>query len=187
MNPWGSRVFLLSPPQCGPSFKKMIIVFYFNKLNLLFSLLLLFLLALFHCPYFHFSPLSSMLSPLYSDSSVIIQRAPPLRPAHVAQPRVHYHPRPGGGSRCRSPTYYHAVYNVRVEKCRDAPFSFGHATRKSPEEGVVGGTLHSLVAGDSWAPPVGRRGALVDHRDVIKAHQSHKMQSTPRARRKDWE
>ncbi|XP_055722179.1 voltage-dependent R-type calcium channel subunit alpha-1E-like isoform X3 [Salvelinus fontinalis] len=32
-----------------------------------------------------------------------------------------------------------------------------------------------------------RRGGIVDQRDVIRAHESHKMQSTPQARRKDWE
>ncbi|KAM4605319.1 LOW QUALITY PROTEIN: voltage-dependent R-type calcium channel subunit alpha-1E [Polymixia lowei] len=32
-----------------------------------------------------------------------------------------------------------------------------------------------------------RRGGLVDQRDVIMAHQAHKIQSTPQARRKEWE
>ncbi|XP_077375251.1 voltage-dependent R-type calcium channel subunit alpha-1E-like [Festucalex cinctus] len=32
-----------------------------------------------------------------------------------------------------------------------------------------------------------RRGGLVEQRDVIMAHQAHKMQSTPQARRKEWE
>lgn len=32
-----------------------------------------------------------------------------------------------------------------------------------------------------------RRGGIVDQKDVIRAHESHKMQSTPQARRKDWE
>ncbi|XP_056104661.1 calcium channel, voltage-dependent, P/Q type, alpha 1A subunit, b isoform X16 [Rhinichthys klamathensis goyatoka] len=49
------------------------------------------------------------------------------------------------------------------------------------------GTLYSLMPSDSLVPPVRRRGGLVDHRDVIKAHQSHKLQSTPQARRKQWE
>ncbi|KAM5232839.1 voltage-dependent P/Q-type calcium channel subunit alpha-1A [Hipposideros larvatus] len=36
-------------------------------------------------------------------------------------------------------------------------------------------------------PPLKRRGGLVDHRDVILAHQAHKIHSTPQARRKEWE
>lgn len=32
-----------------------------------------------------------------------------------------------------------------------------------------------------------RRGGLVEQRDIIMAHQAHKMQITPQARRKEWE
>lgn len=32
-----------------------------------------------------------------------------------------------------------------------------------------------------------RRGGLIEQKDIIKAHQAHKMQSTPQARRKEWE
>ncbi|XP_067270281.1 voltage-dependent R-type calcium channel subunit alpha-1E isoform X6 [Pseudorasbora parva] len=32
-----------------------------------------------------------------------------------------------------------------------------------------------------------RRGGLIEQRDIIKAHQAHKIQSTPQARRKEWE
>ncbi|XP_072297751.1 voltage-dependent R-type calcium channel subunit alpha-1E-like isoform X2 [Eucyclogobius newberryi] len=32
-----------------------------------------------------------------------------------------------------------------------------------------------------------RRGGLVEQKDVIMAHQAHKIQSTPQARRKEWE
>ncbi|XP_069914505.1 voltage-dependent P/Q-type calcium channel subunit alpha-1A isoform X3 [Oryctolagus cuniculus] len=35
--------------------------------------------------------------------------------------------------------------------------------------------------------PLKRRGGVVDHRDVILAHQAHKIHSTPQARRKEWE
>ncbi|KAG9337375.1 hypothetical protein JZ751_028795, partial [Albula glossodonta] len=130
-----------------------------------------------------------MLSPLYADGSVIVERAPPRWSSHRAQSqshRSHYHPPTSGVSVCPNPTYYHAVYDVHVEKCRDAPFSFGKSGRSPVETGVMGGPLYSLVASDSLAPPVRRRGGLVDHRDVIKAHQSHKLQSTPQARRKEW-
>ncbi|XP_077188349.1 voltage-dependent R-type calcium channel subunit alpha-1E isoform X4 [Paroedura picta] len=32
-----------------------------------------------------------------------------------------------------------------------------------------------------------RRGGLIEQRDIIKAHEAHKIQSTPQARRKEWE
>lgn len=32
-----------------------------------------------------------------------------------------------------------------------------------------------------------RRGGLVEQKDIIMAHQAHKIQSTPQARRKEWE
>ncbi|XP_053440911.1 voltage-dependent P/Q-type calcium channel subunit alpha-1A isoform X8 [Nycticebus coucang] len=35
--------------------------------------------------------------------------------------------------------------------------------------------------------PLKRRGGVVDHRDVILAHQAHKIHSTPQAKRKEWE
>ncbi|MGH0182953.1 UNVERIFIED_CONTAM: hypothetical protein FKN15_010838 [Acipenser sinensis] len=47
--------------------------------------------------------------------------------------------------------------------------------------------LH-MSADGSEAPPVyRRRGGVVEHRDVIKAHEAHKIQSTPQALRKEWE
>ncbi|XP_043942722.1 uncharacterized protein LOC122814177 [Protopterus annectens] len=32
-----------------------------------------------------------------------------------------------------------------------------------------------------------RRGGLIEQRDIIKAHEAHKMQSTPQAKRKEWD
>lgn len=32
-----------------------------------------------------------------------------------------------------------------------------------------------------------RRGGLIEQRDIVKAHEAHKLQSTPQARRKEWE
>ncbi|XP_035277462.1 voltage-dependent R-type calcium channel subunit alpha-1E-like [Anguilla anguilla] len=32
-----------------------------------------------------------------------------------------------------------------------------------------------------------RRGGLIEQRDIVRAHQAHKIQSTPQARRKEWE
>nr|XP_038946946.1 voltage-dependent R-type calcium channel subunit alpha-1E isoform X14 [Rattus norvegicus] len=51
----------------------------------------------------------------------------------------------------------------------------------------------TLDAGSSPFLPVSpevmkrRRGGLIEQRDIIKAHEAHKMQSTPQARRKEWE
>ncbi|XP_043831659.1 voltage-dependent P/Q-type calcium channel subunit alpha-1A-like isoform X1 [Dromiciops gliroides] len=36
-------------------------------------------------------------------------------------------------------------------------------------------------------PSFKRRGGVVDHRDIILAHQAHKIHSTPQAKRKEWE
>ncbi|AWP05163.1 putative voltage-dependent P/Q-type calcium channel subunit alpha-1A [Scophthalmus maximus] len=96
------------------------------------------------------------------------------------------HPPPISGSSVGpNPTYYHAVYDVRVEQYREVPFigggcSYGVHTRRSSMALVTGGA-------DSTVPPVRRRGGLVDHRDVILAHQAHKLHNTPQARRKQWE
>ncbi|XP_035261630.1 calcium channel, voltage-dependent, P/Q type, alpha 1A subunit, b isoform X3 [Anguilla anguilla] len=131
-----------------------------------------------------------MLSPLCADGSVIVERAPPQWPSRKAQSqsrRPQCHPTASGSAVRPTPTYYHAVYDVRVEKCRDEPFCFSGGGRSPVETGVMGSPLYSPVADDSLAPPARRRGGLVDHRDVIKAHQSHKLQSTPQARRKEWE
>lgn len=43
------------------------------------------------------------------------------------------------------------------------------------------------MSGSFEGPPLKRRGGLVDHRDVILAHQAHKIHNTPQARRKEWE
>ena len=134
-----------------------------------------------------------MLSPLCSDGSVIVERAPARWPPQGSSSQRrrpgHFPPPTSGSSVCANPTYYHAVYDVRVEQCREAPpFAFGR--RDSGAGGGTGASLYSLVSagGDALpAPPIRRRGGLVEHRDVIKAHQSHKLQSTPQALRKEWE
>lgn len=52
-------------------------------------------------------------------------------------------------------------------------------------------TLHvpwsQQMSGGFEGPTLKRRGGVVDHRDVILAHQAHKMHCTPQARRKEWE
>ncbi|KAL8177454.1 UNVERIFIED_CONTAM: hypothetical protein K2H54_006615 [Gekko kuhli] len=51
----------------------------------------------------------------------------------------------------------------------------------------------TLEVGQSQLLPVSpevikrRRGGLIEQRDIIKAHEAHKMQSTPQARRKEWD
>ncbi|KAJ1171984.1 hypothetical protein NDU88_003841 [Pleurodeles waltl] len=70
-----------------------------------------------------------------------------------------------------------ALYELRT---RDAETEF-------PFEGS------SMLEGLSGDYPVSphtmkrRRGGLIEQRDIIKAHEAHKMQSTPQARRKEWE
>ncbi|XP_026077315.1 voltage-dependent P/Q-type calcium channel subunit alpha-1A-like isoform X21 [Carassius auratus] len=125
-----------------------------------------------------------MLSPMYTDSSVIMERAPPLQKGGRVQPQGHKlrsHPPTSGSSVCANPTYYHTVYDMSDAACHD------YSKANGGETVVIDGTLYSLMPSDSLVPPVRRRGGLVDHRDVIKAHQSHKLQSTPQARRKQWE
>ncbi len=129
-----------------------------------------------------------MLSPMYADSSVIMERAPPLRKGGRVQPqgpRLRSHPPTSGSSVCANPTYYHTVYDMSDEAC--PVDSFDYSKTNGGETVVTDGTLYSLMPSDSLVPPIRRRGGLVDHRDVIKAHQSHKLQSTPQARRKQWE
>lgn len=125
-----------------------------------------------------------MLSPMYADSSVIMERVPPLRKGGRVQPQGHKlrsHPPTSGSSVCANPTYYHTVYDMSDAACHD------YSKANGVETVVIDGTLYSLMPSESLVPPIRRRGGLVDHRDVIKAHQSHKLQSTPQARRKQWE
>ena len=125
-----------------------------------------------------------MLSPLHQDhggsvawpqtsscssSSQGLHRAPRCRPPPIS-----------GSSVGPNPTYYHAVYDVRVEQYKEVPFLGGGYGARSGRSSV------SLLAGPA-APPVRRRGGVVDHRDVILAHQAHKLHNTPQARRKQWE
>ncbi|XP_056590579.1 calcium channel, voltage-dependent, P/Q type, alpha 1A subunit, b isoform X7 [Triplophysa dalaica] len=129
-----------------------------------------------------------MLSPMYADSSVIMEKAPPLWQRGRVQPqghRIRCHPPTSGSSVCANPTYFHTVYDMSDETCQAE--SFEYRKPNGGEAVVTDGMLYSLMPSDSLLPPVRRRGGLVDHRDVIKAHQSHKLQSTPQARRKQWE
>ncbi|KAK2817438.1 hypothetical protein Q5P01_025629 [Channa striata] len=133
--------------------------------------------------------LCSMLSPLSQDhggsaawpqtSSCSSSSQGLLQPLRCRPPPI------SGSSVGPNPTYYHAVYDVHVEQYRDVPFAgggAGYGIRSSR------GSM-SLVTSttDPTVPLIRRRGGLVDHRDVILAHQAHKLHNTPQARRKQWE
>lgn len=53
----------------------------------------------------------------------------------------------------------------------------------------VGGGLLGLDGDLAISPNVikRRRGGLIEQKDIVKAHQAHKIHSTPQARRKEWE
>ncbi|XP_035271203.1 voltage-dependent R-type calcium channel subunit alpha-1E isoform X2 [Anguilla anguilla] len=68
------------------------------------------------------------------------------------------------------------------------------APRPPPAAATAAATASSLEAlGLDPDMPVSphvirrRRGGLIEQRDIVRAHQAHKMQSTPQARRKEWE
>lgn len=52
------------------------------------------------------------------------------------------------------------------------------------EGGMLGVEGESVVSPNMMKR---RRGGLIEQRDIVKAHQAHKIQSTPQARRKEWE
>lgn len=53
----------------------------------------------------------------------------------------------------------------------------------------VGGGVMGLDGDMAISPNVikRRRGGLIEQKDIVKAHQAHKIHSTPQARRKEWE
>ncbi|XP_019734524.1 voltage-dependent R-type calcium channel subunit alpha-1E isoform X3 [Hippocampus comes] len=61
---------------------------------------------------------------------------------------------------------------------RAASFDLPHAVADDSDRGSGSPSPHGVLR---------RRGGLVEQRDIIMAHQAHKMQSTPQARRKEWE
>ncbi|GCB78252.1 hypothetical protein scyTo_0021181 [Scyliorhinus torazame] len=77
------------------------------------------------------------------------------------------------------PSYYEAVCDVKGEVGTDS------SIRCSP--GALYEAQYYQMTESGLAAPYRRRGGLVDHRDVIKAHEAHKMHSTPQAKRKEWE
>ncbi|XP_077439307.1 voltage-dependent R-type calcium channel subunit alpha-1E isoform X2 [Vanacampus margaritifer] len=53
----------------------------------------------------------------------------------------------------------------------------------------VGGSMLALDGDLPISPNVikRRRGGIIEQKDIVKAHQAHKIHSTPQARRKEWE
>ncbi|KAK1802413.1 hypothetical protein P4O66_022079 [Electrophorus voltai] len=120
---------------------------------------------------------SAMMSSTYADGTSITKSAPPLWQEVRAEPvifRQRYCPTKNGdpgaaGSPC-------SQYNLRVETFGNDPFGLGS------RENVV-----SPAPSDTELQPIKRRRAVVDHHDVVKAHQAHKLSSKARAKRREWE
>lgn len=74
--------------------------------------------------------------------------------------------------------YYDALHDLGPPGPDGAPAGTPSAPR---------GTRAHRMSGSCEGRPLKRRGGVVDHRDVILAHQAHKIHSTPQARRKEWE
>ncbi|CAM4606968.1 unnamed protein product [Lepidochelys kempii] len=77
------------------------------------------------------------------------------------------------------PSYYDAVHEGRGPATPDYPFHGGFPSFQDMQ--------YHQMSPSQEAPSFKRRGGVVDHRDVIMAHQAHKIHSTPQARRKEWE
>ncbi|XP_048458208.1 probable voltage-dependent R-type calcium channel subunit alpha-1E [Rhincodon typus] len=84
-------------------------------------------------------------------------------------------------------TSYDTVYDVRIQDL-DAHFSFeGSSFFDLPMLGLSPFPIDDPDFPLSPHVIKRRRGGIVEQRDIIKAHQAHKMQSTPQAKRKEWE
>ncbi|KAK9540885.1 hypothetical protein VZT92_003306 [Zoarces viviparus] len=132
-----------------------------------------------------------MLSPLYPDHGGSVGWPQPSTcstSSQGLQRPLRCHPPPISGSSVGpNPTYYHAVYDVRVEQYRDVPFTGGGGGGGYGVRSGRGSLSLVTSSTDPTVPLVRRRGGVVDHRDVIMAHQAHKLLNTPQARRKQWE
>ncbi|KAG5208675.1 hypothetical protein MJT46_006628 [Ovis ammon polii x Ovis aries] len=78
-------------------------------------------------------------------------------------------------------SYYDALYDRGLGP--SGPDGAPAGTARVPPDS----RSHLMSGGGCEGPPLKRRGGVVDHRDVILAHQAHKIHSTPQARRKEWE
>lgn len=87
-------------------------------------------------------------------------------------------------------TSYDTLYLPHVSDCAPPlhPNRLGLSLDVASTFDVGGGILG--VDGDLAVSPnviKRRRGGLIEQRDIVKAHQAHKIHSTPQARRKEWE
>ncbi|XP_034736761.1 voltage-dependent R-type calcium channel subunit alpha-1E isoform X6 [Etheostoma cragini] len=97
----------------------------------------------------------------------------------------------------------HSLLEPRSLSTSHDPLCFPHMSGQAPplhpnrlglsldvaSTSEVGGGMLG-VDGDLAASPnvmKRRRGGLIEQRDIVKAHQAHKIHSTPQARRKEWE
>ncbi|XP_028283639.1 voltage-dependent R-type calcium channel subunit alpha-1E-like [Parambassis ranga] len=91
-------------------------------------------------------------------------------------------PRPGlaHGARSCSLQVPHSVPEYLQLPPRAASFDVpcGQQEDGSSDQGSGSLSPHGMLR---------RRGGLVEQKDIIMAHQAHKIQSTPQARRKEWE
>ena len=78
-------------------------------------------------------------------------------------------------------SYYDALYDRGLGP--SGPDGAPAGTARVPPDA----RSHLMSGGGCEGPALKRRGGVVDHRDVILAHQAHKIHSTPQARRKEWE
>ncbi|XP_044902544.1 voltage-dependent P/Q-type calcium channel subunit alpha-1A isoform X10 [Felis catus] len=83
-------------------------------------------------------------------------------------------------SRVPDPMFSPRSYDALHDGGRGPPAADGTAGAPQDARGP-------RMSGPCPGPPLKRRGGVVDHRDVILAHQAHKVHSTPQARRKEWE
>ncbi|XP_047188151.1 voltage-dependent R-type calcium channel subunit alpha-1E isoform X9 [Scophthalmus maximus] len=83
------------------------------------------------------------------------------------------------GARSCSLQVPHAVPECLGLPPRAASFDVPYGREEgSSDQGSGSLSPHSMLR---------RRGGLVEQKDIIMAHQAHKIQSTPQARRKEWE
>lgn len=96
--------------------------------------------------------------------------------------RPHPSPRPGlaQGARSCSLQVPHAVPESLGLPPRAASFDVPYSQDDgSSDQGSGSQSPHVMMRR--------RGGGLLEQKDIIMAHQAHKIQSTPQARRKEWE
>ncbi|XP_058505662.1 uncharacterized protein LOC131472454 [Solea solea] len=82
------------------------------------------------------------------------------------------------GTRSCSLQVPHTVPDYLALPPRAASFDVPYGQEEGSDQGSGSLSPHCMLR---------RRGGLVEQKDIIMAHQAHKIQSTPQARRKEWE